>query len=616
MATDSKRDSIMCGIIGYVGAEPAADIVLDSLRRLEYRGYDSSGIATIDNGNLHVSRAVGKLKMLSAQLAASPLYGTVGIGHTRWATHGGVTELNAHPHAAGGHVAIVHNGIIENYADIKARLIAAGVVFASDTDSEVLAHLFHEAFTAGKTPVDALHQVLSEIKGAFALAAIAKQYPDCLMVARNASPLAIGLSDDLGCIASDAVAMAHLTRRVIYLKDGDRAVIRKGEAEIYDIDQQPANREIVTVSAAPMLVDKGGYRHFMEKEIHEQPDAISHTLSAMTSESGAITAGFETEHLAAIKHIVILAAGTSFYAGQIGRYWIEQIAGIPVSVEVASEYRYRSPVTAPYTTALLISQSGESLDTMKAMEFAKAAGLTTLGIVNVPDSTIARESDIVLPTRAGPEIGVASTKAFTAQLTVLLSLAIALGQQRGRLSTAEADALHAQMMSLPGAIGQAVSRFDEMRPVAHRLSRSHSALFLGRGTLFPLACEAALKLKELSYVHAEGFAAGEMKHGPIALIEEGVPVICFVGPHELSEKTISNLREAEARGADVIVVCTDSMKDIVDFAEFTVTVPDCTELMAPLVMAIPAQIMAYLTASEKGTDVDQPRNLAKSVTVE
>ena len=606
----------MCGIIGYIGTEPAADIVLDALRRLEYRGYDSSGIATIDNGDLYVSRAVGKLKMLSAQLAASPLSGAVGIGHTRWATHGGVTEMNAHPHSAGSNVAIVHNGIIENYADIKARLTAAGVTFLSDTDSEVLAHLFHEAFEAGKAPIDALNHVLSEIKGAFALAAIAKQYPDCLMVARNASPLAVGLSEGLGCIASDAVAMAHLTRRVIYLKDGDRAVIRKGEAEIYDVDQRPVNREIVIVSAAPMLVDKGGYRHFMEKEIHEQPDAISHTLSAMTSESGTITAGLDEGQLAAIQHIVILAAGTSFYAGQIGRYWIEQIAGIPVSVEVASEYRYRSPVTASYTTALLISQSGESLDTMKAMEFARDAGLTTMGVVNVPDSTIAREADIILPTRAGPEIGVASTKAFTAQLTVLLSLAVALGQHRGRLSAVEVDALHSQIMSLPGAVGQAISRFDEMRPVAHRLSRSHSALFLGRGTLYPMACEAALKLKELSYVHAEGFAAGEMKHGPIALIEEGVPVICFVGPHELSEKTISNLREAEARGADVIVVCTDSMKDAVDFAEFTVTVPDCTELMAPLVMAIPAQIMAYLTASEKGTDVDQPRNLAKSVTVE
>ncbi len=606
----------MCGIIGYVGTDKAAEVVLEALRRLEYRGYDSSGIATINNGSLKLSRAVGKLKMLTAQLAKDPLSGSIGIGHTRWATHGGVTEMNTHPHTANGSVAIVHNGIIENYGDIKERLIAGGASFSSDTDSEVLAHLFEEAFKLGKEPADALGYVLSQIKGAFALAALSQHYPDCLMVARNASPLAVGLSDGMGCIASDAVAMAHLTRRVIYLKDGDRAIIRKGTAEIYDAQQHAVKREIVTVSAAPMLVDKGGYRHFMEKEIHEQPDAISNTLSAMTAADGQITAGLNSAQLNAIQNIVILAAGTSFYAGQIGRYWIEKLAGIPVSIEIASEYRYRSPVTTAYSTALLISQSGESLDTMKAMEFAREAGLTAIGIVNVPDSTIAREADIVLPTRAGPEVGVASTKAFTAQLTVLLSLAIALGRHNGKLDAYDLDMLQQQVMSLPGAVGQAIARFRDMRAVAHRLSQAHSALFLGRGALFPLACEAALKLKELSYVHAEGFAAGEMKHGPIALIEEGVPVICFVGHDELSDKTISNLREAEARGADVIVICTDSMKQNVGFAEFVVPVPDCSEVMGPLVMAIPAQIMAYLTASEKGTDVDQPRNLAKSVTVE
>ncbi len=606
----------MCGIIGYVGTGNAAEIVLDALRRLEYRGYDSSGIATVDNGLLKLRRAVGKLKMLTAQLAKSPLSGSIGIGHTRWATHGGVTEMNTHPHTANNTVAIVHNGIIENYGDIKARLIAGGATFSSDTDSEVLAHLFDEAFETGKEPADALGYVLSQIKGAFAFAALSQHYPDCLMVARNASPLAVGLSDGIGCIASDAVAMAHLTRRVIYLKDGDRAIVRKGTAEIYDAKQQVVEREIVTVSAAPVLVDKGGYRHFMEKEIHEQPDAISNTVSAMTAACGRITAGLDSEQLDAIQNIIILGAGTSFYAGQIGRYWIEQLAGIPVSVEIASEYRYRSPVTKTYSTALLISQSGESLDTMRAMEFAREAGLTAVGIVNVPDSTIARGADIVLPTRAGPEIGVASTKAFTAQLTVLLSLAISLGRHNGKLDADEADMLQQQITNLPGAVGQAIARFHDMRAVAHRLSQTHSALFLGRGALYPLACEAALKLKELSYVHAEGFAAGEMKHGPIALIEEGVPVICFVGSDELSNKTISNLREAEARGADIIVICTDGMKNNIDFAKFIVPVPNCSEVMVPLVMAIPAQIMAYLTASEKGTDVDQPRNLAKSVTVE
>ncbi len=606
----------MCGIVGYIGDGQAADIILDALKRLEYRGYDSSGIATLENGALHLTRAVGKLSHLETALQAKPQAGQIGIGHTRWATHGGVTEANAHPHLAGDKVAIVHNGIIENYAELKAELLAKGHEFSSQTDSEVLAHLFLDALGQGLTGSAAMQAVLAKIKGAFALAVILQEAPNQLFVARNASPLAIGLEDGLICVASDAMAMAHLTRNVIYLKDGDYAALSLDDVQIYDRDGQPANREIIRTMASPALIDKGGFRHFMEKEIHEQPEAIAHTISAMTAIDGALRTGLSEADLSDIQHLVILAAGTSNYAGQISRYWLEGLAGIPVSVETASEYRYRAPAHLAGGAVIAISQSGESLDTLMALRHARDNGMKTIAIVNVPESSIAREADVILPTRAGPEIGVASTKAFTAQLTVLFALAVDFGRAKGKLGAEEVAELQQKLLTVPGAVGAAIASFEHVQPIAQYLKKAPSCLFLGRGRLYPLALEAALKLKELSYIHAEGFAAGEMKHGPIALIEDDLPVICLLDEDALSAKTISNLKEAEARGATIILIATQTVARQVDFASYKVVIEDCDPLLAPIILAVPAQILAYQTAFEKGTDVDQPRNLAKSVTVE
>jgi len=606
----------MCGIVGHIGTGDSADILLEGLKRLEYRGYDSSGIALLNKDSIFVEKAVGKLKNLTDKMAQNTVSGTSGIGHTRWATHGGVTHLNAHPHTSSDNVVVVHNGIIENYRELRETLSAQGYHFVSDTDSEVIGHLVVEKLKTNDKPAALLRAVLEELDGAYALAIITKDFPDCLLVARNASPLAIGVGEDACFVASDAMAMSEQTRRVIYLKDNDYAIIRQDGAEIYDGDHNLVNREEVIVAASPGLVSKGGYRHFMEKEIHEQPDAITHTLSAMTDDAGALTAGLTDEQLQQIKGIVFLAAGTSNYAGQVARYWIERLAGVPVNVEVASEYRYRAPVSSHLTHAIAISQSGESLDTLMAMRYAQEQGLSTIGLVNVEHSTIAREADAILPTRAGPEIGVASTKAFIAQLTALLALAIAIGRANGALSPDEASALHEEMKSLPSMVGKTFSLFDELRPVAHDLARVSSCLFLGRDSLFPIALEGALKLKELSYVHAEGFAAGEMKHGPIALIEDGLPVISLLGSDALAPKVISNLKEAQARGAKIILLAAESVADDVDFATHTCRLPDCGEYLMPFILTLPMQILAYLTASEKGTDVDQPRNLAKSVTVE
>jgi glucosamine--fructose-6-phosphate aminotransferase (isomerizing) len=606
----------MCGIVGAVGHQQCSEMLLDSLKRLEYRGYDSSGIVTIHNNAIALRRAVGKLVNLDQDLRAAPLAGDIGIGHTRWATHGGATTENAHPHVAAGRVAIVHNGIIENHGMIRQRLQGAGHSFSSDTDSEVLAHLFVEAFDAGLDPAAATVKVLAEIDGAYAFAALSLDHPDLLIVARNASPLALGIGDGACYIGSDAIALSHLTRRVIYLKDKDFAVVEADGPQIFTADGTPANRESVIVSANPGLVDKGGYRHFMEKEIHEQPDAIAHSLAAMTDSDGRLTAQMDDKALAAINGIVMLAAGTSHYASQIARYWIESLAGVPVACEVASEYHYRQPATGPFSTALAISQSGESLDTLMAMRHAAACGMTTIGLVNVPDSTIAREADAVLPTRAGPEIGVASTKAFTAQLTVLLCFATALARAKGRLDEASANRIHTQIQALPGLVGKTLGLFDHIRPIAHQMSQAKSTLYLGRGALYPLALEGALKLKELSYIHAEGFASGEMKHGPIALIEDGLPVVALLAADNVMTKASSNLREASARGGRIILIAEERAATEVDYADAVITVPDVDPLLAPLLLAVPAQILAYLTAVEKGTDVDQPRNLAKSVTVE
>ena len=606
----------MCGIVGAVGLPGCSETLLDSLKRLEYRGYDSSGIVTQQDGQFAMNRAVGKLVNLQEVMRQSPLAGTAGIGHTRWATHGGVSERNAHPHVASDKVAIVHNGIIENHADLRQKLQAGGHVFSSETDSEVLAHLFKDAFDRGLSPRDAGAEVIAHIEGTFGFAAMHADHPDMMIVARNASPLAVGIGDEASFVGSDAAALAHLTRNIIYLKDFDFAIVRPDGVEVFDKAGTPVNREVVIVAASPGIVDKGGYRHYMEKEIHEQPEAIAHTLAAMTDAEGKLSTPMSHAELAGVEGIVMLAAGTSHYASMVGRYWIESMARVPVTCEVASEYRYRNPVTSAYTTAIAISQSGESLDTLMAMRHAGESGLKTIGLVNVPGSTIAREADMVVPTRAGTEIGVASTKAFTAQLTALLSFAIALAEARGEISTDRRETLHEHIQRLPALVGKTLALFDEIRPLAHSLTSARSALYLGRDALFPVALEGALKLKELSYIHAEGFASGEMKHGPIALIEEGLPVIALLAADEVMSKAASNLQEARARGARIILVTEERAAKAVDFAESVITVPNVDPVLAPLLLTIPVQIIAYLTAFEKGTDVDQPRNLAKSVTVE
>ncbi len=606
----------MCGIVGVVGLVNCGDTLLDALRRLEYRGYDSAGIATHNGSGFEIARSVGKIASLDSLIRKKPLRGDIGIGHTRWATHGGVSEANAHPHIAAERVVIVHNGIIENHRQLRAGLEQAGHLFSSDTDSEVLAHLFVEAFDAGLSLTEATKSVLAAIEGAYAFAALVRDHSDMLIVARNASPLAIGLGDDASFIGSDAIALAHLTRRVIYLKDNDFALVTADGAAVFDVDAVPVIREEVIVAASQGLVDKGGYRHYMVKEIHEQPDAIAHSLAAMTGTDGRIAAPMSHDQLRDITGIVMLAAGTSHYASLVARYWIEGLARVPVTCEIASEYRYRKPVTSSFSMAIAISQSGESLDTLMAMRYAAKNDLQTVGLVNVPGSTIAREADAVMPTRAGPEIGVASTKAFTAQLTILISFAVALAEAKGTITTQRSDDIQAQMQALPGLVGQALKSFDAIRPIAHDLAGARSALFLGRDMLFPLALEGALKLKELSYIHAEGFASGEMKHGPIALIEDGLPVVAMLAAGEVLGKAASNLREASARGGQIILLTEERAVAEVNFASKVITVPDVNPLLAPILLAVPAQILAYLTAVEKGTDVDQPRNLAKSVTVE
>ena len=606
----------MCGIVGAIGADDCSSLLLDSLKRLEYRGYDSSGIVTCNRNTFDLRRSVGKIKNLESILSKAPLNGAIGLGHTRWATHGDVSEINAHPHIALNRVAIVHNGIIENYKKIRVRLEASGYEFSSDTDSEVLAYLFVEAFDAGLQPVEATRRVIDEIEGAYAFGAISTDFPNLIIVARNASPLAIGLGDSGSYIGSDATALSHITRKVIYLNDLDYALIKADSVQVFCSDGTPVKRETVIVAASPGRINKGGYRHFMEKEIYEQPDSIANTIAAMTGADGKISVGISPKVLKNISGIVMLAAGTSHISSLVARYWIEKIAKIPVTCELASEYHYRDPVTNGFNTVIAISQSGESLDTLKAMNYAAKKKLTTIALVNVPDSTIARNSDVILATKAGPEIGVASTKAFTAQLTVLISLAIAIAEAKNEITVDQSNELQHKIRLLPGLVGKTLDGFDVIKPIASGLKSASSALFLGRGYLFPIALEGALKLKELSYIHAEGFAAGEMKHGPIALIEEGLPVIALLANDNLMEKVISNLKEAAARGARIILIADERAAVEIDFAAEVVTVPAVDPLLAPILLTIPVQILAYLTALDKGTDIDQPRNLAKSVTVE
>ncbi|MBK8456724.1 MAG: glutamine--fructose-6-phosphate transaminase (isomerizing) [Phyllobacteriaceae bacterium] len=607
----------MCGIIGIVGREQVAPLLVDALRRLEYRGYDSAGIATIENGQLARRRAEGKLGNLEKRPREEPLDGTIGIGHTRWATHGVPNETNAHPHFS-NRVAIVHNGIIENFAELRSELQADGFEFASQTDTEVVAHLVARELARGEKPVNAAHNALKRLRGAFALAIMFETDDDLIVGARNGPPLAVGHGDGEMYLGSDAIALAPFTDTITYLEDGDWAVVRRGEARIFDLDGKEMKRKTLKSNASAFLVDKGNHRHFMEKEIHEQPETVSHTLSNYfdfsTGKAKKLNAAID---FGAIDRLAISACGTAYYAGMIGKYWFERFARLPVDMDVASEFRYREMPLSAKDAALFITQSGETADTLASLRYCKSQGLKIASIVNVRGSTIARESDAVFPTLAGPEIGVASTKAFTAQLSVLAALAIRAASKRGTISAAQEKEMVRQLSEAPRLINDVLKLDEQIQKVAKDLSTVKDVLYLGRDTNFPLALEGALKLKEISYIHAEGYAAGELKHGPIALIDDSMPVI-VIAPHDrIFEKTVSNMQEVAARGGKIILItdrkgAAESTVNTLD----TIVLPDVPELIAPIVYSVPIQLLAYHTAVAMGTDVDQPRNLAKSVTVE
>jgi glutamine---fructose-6-phosphate transaminase (isomerizing) len=608
----------MCGIVGILGREPVAAHLVDALKRLEYRGYDSAGIATLEKGKLARCRAQGKLKALEARLTREPLAGLSGIGHTRWATHGRPSEGNAHPHAT-DRVAVVHNGIIENFRELREKLEKQGCQFASDTDTEVVAHLVTEELKAGKKPAAAVAATLKQLRGAFALAFLFAGEDDLMIAARKGSPLAVGYGDGEMYIGSDAIALAPFTDTVSYLEDGDWAVLTRKGVEIFDAQDKPVERPAIKSAASGMLVDKGNFKHFMAKEIHEQPEVVGHTLARyidMTTERVVLPAElpFDWKKL---KRLSISACGTAFYAGLVAKYWFERFAKLPVEIDIASEFRYREAPMEEGDLAIFISQSGETADTLASLRYAKEHGLHVLSVVNVPTSTIARESGVVMPTLAGPEIGVASTKAFTCQLSVLACLAIAAGRARDELTDADEQKLVHALIEVPRLMAQALRLEPQIEHLAHELTKVHDVLYLGRGTSFPIALEGALKLKEISYIHAEGYAAGELKHGPIALIDETMPVI-VIAPHDrVFEKTLSNMEEVAARGGRIILV-TDAKgakEAAMDQVE-TLTLPAMAATVTPLVYALPVQLLAYHTAVALGTDVDQPRNLAKSVTVE
>ena len=608
----------MCGIVGIVGRAPVASLIVDALKRLEYRGYDSAGVATVENGALARRRAEGKLVNLERRLDGEPLGGTIGIGHTRWATHGVPNETNAHPHFSNG-VAVVHNGIIENFAELRDELIADGYEFASQTDTEVVAHLVSRELKKGASPVEAAHRALKRLQGAFALAIMFDSDEDLIVGARNGPPLAVGHGDGEMFLGSDAIALAPFTNAVTYLEDGDWVTVRRKSAEIFDLDGNKVERKRQQSTGTAYLVDKGNHRHFMEKEIHEQPEVISHTLAHYldftAGRAKALDLPFD---FAAIDRLAISACGTAFLAGSIGKYWFERYARLPVDIDVASEFRYREMPLSANDAALFISQSGETADTLASLRYCRSQGMKIGAVVNVRESTIARESDVTLPTLAGPEIGVASTKAFTCQLSVLAALAVNAARARGRISAEEEKVLVRSLSEAPRYANQALQKLDDrIERLARNLAHYKHVLYLGRDTNFPLAMEGALKLKEISYIHAEGYAAGELKHGPIALIDENMPVI-VIAPHDrIFEKTVSNMQEVAARGGKIILI-TDARgaaQSTVETME-TIVMPDMPEIIAPIVYALPIQMLAYFTAVFMGTDVDQPRNLAKSVTVE
>lgn len=607
----------MCGIVGILGGEDVAERLLDGLRRLEYRGYDSAGIATIDDGAIQRRRASGKLINLAKELAAHPLPGSIGIAHTRWATHGGPTTNNAHPHAT-DHVAVVHNGIIENFKALRDELIGRGRLFTSETDTEVVAHLVSEKVEQGLDPVAAVREVLPRLHGAFALAILFRDQPDLLIGARLGSPLVVGYGDDETYLGSDALALAPLTQRIAYLDEGDWVVCTREGAQVYDRDNNPVDRPVTLSGVTGALIDKGNHRHFMQKEIYEQPIVVAQTLrSYLQRLEGKIALPIPEFDLSGIKRVTIVACGTSFYAGMVAKYWFEQFARVPVDLDVASEFRYRAPVMEPGGLMIVISQSGETADTLAALRHAKVEGQTIAAVVNVPTSSMAREADLLLPTHAGPEIGVASTKAFTCQLSVLAALAANLAKAKGRLSADEEKQIVRHLAEAPAAINGALAYDEAIEGMAGAVASARDVLYLGRGTDYPLALEGALKLKEISYIHAEGYAAGEMKHGPIALIDEHVPVIVIAPSGPLFEKTVSNMQEVQARGGKVILISDyDGIEAAGEGCIATITMPKVHPLIAPIVYAVPVQLLAYHVAVAKGTDVDQPRNLAKSVTVE
>jgi glucosamine--fructose-6-phosphate aminotransferase (isomerizing) len=607
----------MCGIIGIVGNQPVAERLVDGLKRMEYRGYDSAGICTLDGGKLIRRRAEGKLFNLVVELERHPAPGMVGIAHTRWATHGAPTTSNAHPHAT-DEVALVHNGIIENFRPLRQELQSRGRKFESETDTEVVAHLVSEQVEGGKSPEEAVKAVLPRLRGAFALAIAFRAHPEMLIGARLGSPLVVGYGDGETYLGSDALALAPLTQRIAYLDEGDWVVITREGAAIYDKDNNRVTREITTSGASASAIEKGHYRHFMQKEIFEQPTVVAQTLRSylrpLEQEVALPQMDFD---ISGIERITIVACGTSYYAGMVAKYWFEHFARVPVDIDFASEFRYREPVLQPGGLALFISQSGETADTLAALRHCKAEGQTIAVVVNVPTSSMAREADLLLPTHAGPEIGVASTKAFTCQLAVLAALAAHVAVKKGRMSRDEEAAIVRHLMEAPAALNAALAHDDEIAAMAHLIAPARDVLYLGRGADFPLALEGALKLKEISYIHAEGYASGEMKHGPIALIDEAVPVIVLAPSGPLFEKTVSNMQEVRARGGKIVLVSdAEGIAEAGEGSLATIEMPRVHPLIAPLVYAVPVQLLAYHVAVAKGTDVDQPRNLAKSVTVE
>jgi glucosamine--fructose-6-phosphate aminotransferase (isomerizing) len=607
----------MCGIVGVIGARPAAPLILESLYRLEYRGYDSAGIATLVNGHIDRRRAEGKLGNLAAALDRLPLTGTTGIGHTRWATHGAPTENNAHPHGT-SRVSIVHNGIIENHAELRAELEAAGQEFSTETDTETVAQLVDLNLKQGMSPVEAAGAAFRKLEGAYALAMIFAGHPELMIGAQHGAPLAVGFGDDEMFVGSDGLALAPLTRRIAYLRDGDWTVVDRHGAKFFNVDGIEVQREVKLTRLTGAAIGKGNFRHFMEKELHEHPAVIGDTLHRMVNPATrAVMLPALPFDFATVPRITLSACGSAFYAGLVGRWWFEAVARIPTDGDVASEFRYRTPPLPAGGLGLLVSQSGETADTLAALRYMREQGQHVLSILNVPESSMARESDAVLETVAGPEIGVASTKAFTAQLSVLACLALAAGRARGAITAAQEAAITDALLEVPSRAAEVLENDAAIHAVAERVARARDVLYLGRGNCYPIALEGALKLKEISYIHAEGYAAGEMKHGPIALIDPAVPVIAIAPSGPLFEKTASNLQEAAARGGPVIVFSDAAgAAKLRGIAAETVVLPAVDPFVAPILYAIPVQMLAYHVAVLKGTDVDQPRNLAKSVTVE